>query len=90
MPKLKVYVHTTVRDPGEEFHVFATEMREYGYIPIDTIEFDYTPPSREVLIPAAVEALRTKQDDVRAKSESDIRTLEEQIQSLLSITHEQA
>ncbi len=88
--KVKGIAHCALNsDPAlpSSYQIWATDMSDYGYIKIHEVEFDVTPLTQEEYVRGAVGELKNKQQKIRAQAESQVNTLQEQINNLLCLVH---
>lgn len=66
----------------------AEDCKKYGQIAVYSTTIRFPRPTREEVVPAQVEALRVRIEEVRAAAGAEVNKIEETIAKLLSIGYE--
>lgn len=80
--------HPNGFDSADYYSIYQGAMETQGWYKVKDIEVEFTPPTREEVIPSAVAALREAQTKIRAEAEKRSVQIEEQIRNLLCLTNE--
>ena len=89
-------VPTTVwlTNPGEvnekawNFYAYTSNnMSHHGWYRVGEALVEFTPPTREEVVPKVVEALRAQQAEVRAEAELRVQGIQQDIDRLLCIEY---
>lgn len=84
---VRKFVHVPADTPPEnpDFTFFNCDMKDYGYVLINEQDITIEVPDDFNPVPAAIAALRSKQQKIRAEAEQKSLLIDEQIQKLLAI-----
>ena len=88
--KLKGYIHAQYDDYEKEyrFSVWSMNMTScQGYVFVDEVELEFTPPPHSALVNGTIEAYRAEQQKIRAEAESKVNMLQRAIDDLLCLEH---
>jgi len=85
---VKGRVHCSENDLTS-FHIFNSDMTDYGYISLAEFEVEVEIPPASELTAEAIRRLRVKQDRIQEKAAEAIAGVEETIRSLSLLTYVQ-
>lgn len=89
--KIKVYIHAAYSEYDHEYHFqpWQHDMSSQAHCGpmVGTVEFDFDPPPKEVLLKGQIEAYREQQKQVRAEAERMCNEIQGRINDMLCLEH---
>lgn len=70
-----------------DFSLFGCDMSECGYLVVEEVEIDFTPPPDGVLTGKTVELWRAKQREVQAVADRQVADLDRRINEMLCLEY---
>ncbi|MHB1328012.1 MAG: hypothetical protein ACYC2K_07405 [Gemmatimonadales bacterium] len=88
--KIKGFIHAKYDEYEREYHfsVWTQDMTQcQGYVLVEEVEIEFTPPPHNVLVNGTIEAYKAEQQKIRAEAESKVNRLQQSINDLLCIEY---
>lgn len=88
--KVKAYLHAQYlehREPGEKFIfvIYPSEMNDYGYLLLGTVEIEVADIAEKDLILAQIQMLKGKEQKIQAQAFQACAAIQHEIGKLLAI-----